>query len=278
MKTARLCSVIFIALALVLSVGPARAVPYILSNNNSTITIDPASQSGAYGWIVDGSSVLYQQWFWYRIGDTGGEQSINTLTLDSAVEYGTKYLDLTYGGVSGGNAFTIEVDYGLTGGTAGSHTSDVGETIKINNTGTDPLDFHFFQYSDFDLSSPNMDSVNIDPDLQLVKQTPGSGGSMMSEAVITSAPQHGEANYYYSSSSTLTKLDDSSPTTLDGVLSAGPGDVTWAFEWDQTIAAGGSYIISKDKNIAPSVPEPATILGLGTILLLVGRKLSRRQA
>ena len=157
----------------------------------------------------------------------------------------------------------------------------MSETIKIQNHSTAALPLHFFQYSDFDLNRLNLqDQVTIDPDLQKVNQVPvgaGTLGPMLSETVLSPAPSHAEANYY---ASTLGKLDDGNPTTLDDVLSAGPGDVTWAFEWDKTIAAGGTLLISKDKNLAPvpAVPEPATILGLGTILLLVGRKLSRRQA
>jgi hypothetical protein len=282
MKTARLCSVIFVALALVLSVGPARADVYTLTNNNSTLSIDsppPADTNplGAYVWTVDGTGVLYQQWFWYRVGSSDPEAPINNLPLVNASNsvngFGYPQLTLTYGSLT---TFEIAIEYTLVGGTAGSHISDVNEQILISNKGSESRDFHFFQYSDFDLSPDRVDNVVIDPDLQLVNQTPADGGSMLSEAVLGPKPNHAEANYY---PATLNKLNDGVPTTLNGNLTAGPGDVTWAFEWDPTIAAGGSYIISKDKLINPSaVPEPATILGLGTILLLVGRKLSRRQA
>jgi hypothetical protein len=280
MKTARWCSVVFVALALVLFVGPARATVYSLSEGNSTIAIDAGSQSGAYGWVVDGSNVLYQQWFWYGVG-TSADASIDSLPLmghliTTDLEGDTTGLELKYGSAT---TFEIDIKYTLAGGAIGSHRSDVGEVIQIDNKESTPLNFHFFQYSDFDLNGlGSSDNVVLGPSVAGygALQTSATGGPVLSETVATPAPSHVEANYY---AYTLGKLNSGNPTTLDGVTAAGPGDVTWAFEWDPTIAAGGSYIISKDKNISPSaVPEPTAILGLGTILLLVGRKLSRREA
>jgi hypothetical protein len=224
---------------------------------------------------VDGLNVLYQQWFWYRIGPTGGESPLNALPLLSAGTLG-KLADFDFGN----STMNVDVTYLLTGGGAGSNTADIAETITIKNLASTSLDLHFFQYSDFDLSGiygiGGDDKVVIDPGFQRVDQGSLIGFPMMSETVLGPKPNEVEANTY---PNTLSSLDNGTPTTLDGNLTAS-GDVTWAFEWDSVLAANnGTLIISKDKRIAPSpVPEPATILGLGTILLLVGRKLSRRQA
>src|SRR5215831_11899857 len=118
-----------------------------LSDHNSTVVIDPMSQSGASLWRIDGVDQLFQQWFWYRTGNNA-ESSIDTLTLNSAIASDTDlngqndHLVLSYSG----NGFTIQVDYQLTGGTAGSHAADLTENIRIVNTGLKVLDFHFFQY------------------------------------------------------------------------------------------------------------------------------------
>jgi hypothetical protein len=278
MQTARLCSVIFVALALVLSVGPVRAAVYTLTDGNSSFTVDPFSQAGAYGWVVDGTSVLYQQWFWYSAGGT--EASIDTLPLISATPSGAAELTLLYGSTNHStgkpNNFTVSIQYTLTGEEADTFTSDVGETIAITNYSGQALPFKFFQYSDFDLSAA--DTVVIDPSLRFVDQYPDSTGLMVGETTDTPKPSHAEANNF---SNTLTKLN-TGVAHLDDILTAGPGNVTWAFEWDKTLTASGmnsALIISKDKNLAPvpTVPEPAAILGFGTILLLVGRKLSGRQ-
>jgi hypothetical protein len=58
----------------------------------------------------------------------------------------------------------------------------------------------------------------------------------------------------------------------DNAGAVGPGDVTWAFQWDFQLAAGDSFIISKDKYLNVTIiPEPSTLgfvaLGLAVVLL-----------
>jgi len=50
--------------------------------------------------------------------------------------------------------------------------------------------------------------------------------------------------------------------------------VTWAFEWDPTIAAGQTFLINKDKNL--SIPEPGTLM-LISIGLVGGLVFQRRR-
>ena len=97
------------------------------------------------------------------------------------------------------------------------------------------------------------------------------GTDHLSETVVTPAPTFFEAGL---GGDTLAKLMDNSPTTLSGVATAGPGDATWAFEWDYVVANNGSLLISKDKRLEMA-PEPAT-LGLLAFGLLAALK-RRRQ-
>jgi len=271
-----------IALSLLLGL-PASATVYTLNNGNSSFSVDDCvggcSQGhgpGMYSWTVDGIETLYEQWFWYRVGNAGGESSVDTLQLIGAQITGTilnpnSVLDIAYQG----NGFTIDLAYSLRGGAPNSNTGDIGEQITIN-VGASALDFHFFQYSDFDLNRNNLhDYVVIDPTYHIVNQWPEANGLMISETTVNQRPSHGEANYF---ANTLASLQDGNPTTLNDVLTAGPGDVTWAFEWDQAIGAGGSLVISKDKLLAPNVPEPAAVTLLGGVLLLIARKLRTRKA
>jgi hypothetical protein len=150
----------------------------------------------------------------------------------------------------------------LQGGAIGSQTSDMAEQIKITNTSSQPLDFHFFQYVDFNLSA-SADTAFM-TNANTVDQF--GGGQSVSETVATPASSHHEIAV---TPTILGLLTGGSALTLNDANSAGPDDVAWAFEWDATLASGGTLLISKDKHLI--VPEPATFmltaLALGGLLL-----------
>lgn len=254
---------------LLLAVGVPQAfgTVYTLTSGNSTANIDPSSQNGMSNWTVDNTSILYQQWFWYRIGNAN-QASIDTVLITSEVQPLPNILNLVY---TAANLFEITVTYTLHGGQAGTGIADIAESITINNKSGQDLDFHFFQYSDFDLS-PNNDLVSILNGGQLVQQKPTLGtGPLLTETVATPPPSHFEAAL---APNTVNALNGPA-YTLNDVASIGPGDATWALQWDKLMGANGSLIISKDKLVGP-VPEPTTVLMLGGVLLLVGNRLRRR--
>ena len=76
----------------------------------------------------------------------------------------------------------------------------MGEQISISNLTASPLDFHFFQYADFDLSAA--DTV-IFTNANTVDQS--GGGLRLSETVVTPVPSHREAAFF---PITLNKLND----------------------------------------------------------------------
>jgi hypothetical protein len=288
MKAAKLCSVLFIALALVLSVGPARASLTITSSNSQAnidltpVTAGDPGRVGMDSWTVDGVSELYQQWFWYRIGDNGGEKSIDNLNLIGSgtgigigqAEVNEAFVDYGPVGAAGRpNGLEILITYTLSGGAPGSGTADIGEVLKISNHSTSSMSVHFFQYSDFDLGSmfSNQSVAITGSPANTATQTSPHG--VLSETNVDRNPDHVEAAGF---SVIRDSLNDTSPTTLNDDKNFGPGDATWAFEWDLTIGAGSSVNFSKDKSIRTVVPEPTTILGLGVVLLAVGRKLRKR--
>ena len=64
----------------------AQATPFTLTSWNSTLTVNPSNSAGISNWTVDGVNQLDHQWFWGRVGDTGGEASLNVLApLSSSV-------------------------------------------------------------------------------------------------------------------------------------------------------------------------------------------------
>jgi hypothetical protein len=234
----------------------------VLRDANTSVVVNPVS--GMTSWVVDGRNHLNQQWFWYRVGSSGGEKSIGTLSLTGSYAFDSNGdgvnngLTLTYSGTG----FTVETTYLLMGGAAGSSHSDIGESIRIKNTSGGWLDFHFFQYTDLNL---NADAGNDTVEIlygQVARQSDALYAHA-SETVVTPPPSHVEAN---TAAAMLSKLNDGLPTTLNDI--AGPlyGDVAWAFQWDQRIWSGGSMLISKDKAILP-VPGAALlgVIGLGLV-------------
>lgn len=245
--------------------GMATANPFTLIDDNSTATIDLESSDGMSSWTVDGVDHLFQQWFWYRVGNVGGEASIDTLTIGIIVTTDTNgdgdddTLFVEYLGAG----FSIEVRFGLDGGAFGSGGADITEQITITNLTANALDFHFFQYSDFDLNETIGDDSVLLTNANTWRQS--DAGTSFNETVVTPAGTHFEAAFY---SDLLDRLEDSSPTTLtDFAGPLGPGDVTWAFQWDTVIGGFGSLQISKDKNIRVPAPGAALLgmMGLGMV-------------
>lgn len=250
---------------------------YTLTDNNSMAQVDVGSQAGMFNWSInmpDGSwqNQLNQQWFWYRIGSTP-EQSIDTISPAVVLQPNTRTLISTYAN----NQLTLQVTYLLSGGSVASGISDIGETISIKNTGSTPLSFSFFQYSDF-----NLEGVLGDQKVTLGKNLRGlwneafqekmTNGYGLTETVTTPGANHGEAAIF---NSTLVKLNDGVADNLNDNAVSAVGNATWALQWDFYIPVGGSAIISKDKYIrVPPVPEPSAValVGFGLLGWLLRRR------
>jgi large repetitive protein len=260
-----------------ISAQPSDAALFFLSDRNSTASFETETQANHFSWNVDGRQYLKGgvnpgQAFWYRIGDAGPEQSVHT-TLPVLAQGAT---DTNFNGnpetlfVRYGNAaLQIDTSYRLNGGLAGSGTSDLTEQISISNLTASPMDFHFFQYADFDLPGPGGDNA-VFTNANTVDQF--KGAFQLTETVVTPVPSHREVAFF---PATLNKLNNAGPDDLNDLppigVALGPGDVTWAYQWDVVIPPSSTYLISKDKHITgPQVPEPAAFvlltIGLGLLL------------
>jgi hypothetical protein len=249
-----------------------------LTDGNSTASVDPNSQQGMFNWSVlnpnnPNTSVnqLQQQWFWYRVGSTGPEHSIDTISAPSLLTPNARTLTANYST----NQFSVRIDYILSGGSALSGKSDIGETITIQNLSNTILPFHFYQYSFFDVGSAGNDVVQLGKNLRgLYNEASQSDSNIaLSETVTTPGANRGEVA---TSGVTLGELNDANPTDLSNANGPiGPGLVTWAFQWDLNLAPGGTAIISKDKYLElETVPEPAigALFGIGLLGLVLRRR------
>ncbi len=251
---------------------PAQIVTLVDQSSVATVNLDSAPTQAGLGmtsWSVGGINNLAQQWFWYRVGSSGPEQPINTIGGLTFSQPNARTLYATYNN----GAYGVTINYLLTGSALGPNVSaDISESISIHNGSGAPLSFHFFQYSNFDLlGTPAGDTVQLGKNLRGLfneaDQTKSAGplSVALTETVVTPGANHGEAAFY---NSTLAKLSDGNPDNLnDNAGPVGPGDVTWALQWDFVIPAGGSVGISKDKYLQLSnIPEPSlfalTSLGL----------------
>jgi hypothetical protein len=246
----------------------SQAWTYNLSNANSSVTIKADGNYGMSDWTVDCVPQLYRQWFWYRKGNVGGEKTINQLDLVSAEQTSASTLTTLY---KKHNQFTIEVSYTLLGGAEGSGSSTIGEQIKITNLSDNLLDFHFFQYVDFDLGGSNLgDTVQLGQNISGLFDSAyqNKGSSYFADEIVSPGAQHGEAGLY---PSIFNKLTDSSPTTLNGNTGPITGDATWAFQWDASIPVGGSFSIALNKSVyITNIPEPSALALIPVALAFLG--------
>jgi hypothetical protein len=169
------------------------------------------------------------------------------------------------------------VVYTLTGGTPGTGTSSLNQSISFLNKTASSLSLSFFDYSDFDLDGVAGGqslafSTTAIPSLRTNKFTQTFASSWLTTSLNsgTNFPSHVEAALF---NQTLGKLQDGVPSVLNDVMSAGAGDVTGAFEWDATLPANGSLSISKLINMQVLIPEPSvlSLLALGLVAALYRR-------
>jgi hypothetical protein len=262
-----LSAAVLAAAALVMPRDGMAVTPTITMNDEgSSATLNPYSTAGMNSWTVNGQNQLNQQWFWYQIGG-GVAQPINTISSPTVNAYsgpdGINDVVVSYANAQ----LTLSVEYILTGGGSGSGVADMTESIMAQNISGGNLDFHFYQYSDFNLlGNGSSDSVQLfgDPgSFNYVRQWNGS--TAIGEAIVSPYANRGEAAFV---GTTLNELNNVSGLQLNDNTFAGPGDVTWALQWDDNLANGDMFDLTKDKSLyIQVVPEPS---GLALIVLGVG--------
>jgi hypothetical protein len=253
----------------------AQAAVFALNDDNSTAAFEASDSSnpgnsGLILWNVDNTNHLFQNQYWYRIGSTNGENTLDSLNLIGVTQAqaASNQLTATYAGTG----FEVALNFKLDGGAAGSRTASLFENIQVKNTGSDNLDFHLFKYTDFDLTDNGQDDkANI------------SNGIAQQFDDFTLATQVIEpsATYYQVGAfpDILNALTDNLPTTLTNFPKTLTGESSYAFQWDFALEPEKTVSITNSTFIQP-VPEPTMTLGCLIGLVGVGlfSRLRRSQA
>jgi hypothetical protein len=97
-----------------------------LSDQNTTIHITTNSSAGMDNWTTDGQNVLDQQWFWYRVGPSGGQSALNTLP-STYNQFSPGFVQASFTGAT----FLVTANLSLLGSSPGSGTSDLSLQFSV---------------------------------------------------------------------------------------------------------------------------------------------------
>ena len=269
----RVSRMYWLACLLPLAALQAQATSYLLANKNSSLGLDAGTSAGINSWVVDGIDQLNQQWFWFRVGSGGPQYDLTAITATPFVSVSGSGNQLTAWYTNGAASYGVRLDLTLAGQASGSGKSGLTETVRVfNYSSSAALDFHLFMYSDFTLRSPalaNSQYVQLGNDGlgdSTSVQTLGNFGVGTNNFVGMTVADRVEAALY---DQTLTALTTVNGYDLNNVAAAGPGHVTWALQWNMTVAPNSSIPLSLLDNLV-QVPEPHAaallVAGLGFIL------------
>lgn len=230
-----------------------------ISDGNSSITFDPASATGVNNWTVDGCNQLDQQAFFYRLGGAGPALAISTISAPT-ISQTASTLTTTYANAQ----VSVQIIYSLTGGSLGSHNSSLGIQFGIQNLSGSTLSF--YDYANFSLgNSGNTTMLGLNLQNQFNEADVSGANGAFANTSFNRGATAGEAAFL---DSTLTKL--ASGTPLSGNATAGPGDTTWALQWDFTSGQSVTFSSVTDLHSVPDAPgRLVTWMGLGALLLMV---------
>ncbi len=241
---------------------------FTIADSNTSATFDPGA--GQVDWMIDGVNQLFTQEFYYRRSTDTREHRMDSFNLNNVGNFTqdtNPFIDTradAFGSLfTDNNGLEFETLFTIRGNAAGSGSAALAEQITIRNTSNAAITLSFFQFVDFDLGGDAFDDFGQIVGGNTAQQS--DDGSALSETVATPTP----TIFQMGDSFDMTSMfNDSAIDNLDGT-SSHSGDVAWAFQWDITLQAGGSFLISKNKAV---IPTPGSLMILGSAGLFANRR------
>jgi hypothetical protein len=241
---------------------------------------------GLSDWTIDGVNQLNQQWFYYSV-ESGPVYSIDTIAPWSTPTITTNLgkTQITLNETYANPTISVGTKYILESSPSGSGQATLSQTLTINNPSATPQVYHFYQYSDFDLGGGSggqnvLFSSNGSGQEYQVVQTDSTGGTLTGLIIGVSG---GSSVQYEVQAGTYDGNqfglgNGNSAPLLNNTLTAGTGNVEYAYEWDVSLAASGnpgsSITISELQTV---VPEPSSVVLVASGMLALALFYRRRQ-
>lgn len=191
-----------------------------------------------FGQINSEINQLVNQSFFYRLGSTGGELPLSTLELASSFESGNSVI-LSYGNPDFdpmGVTLTYELD------AASDTESSVEIGMSITNFGLEPLNLHWFAFSNLELDHAFSVDTATFQSIGSIRQVSSINSQVDVEAGTEGLPDAWEIAEV---DTLLDRLTDNQPTTLTNQsVTFGPGNVAQAFQWSTSIASLDTVALS----------------------------------
>jgi hypothetical protein len=251
---------------------------YTLAIRDTSLQFNLAG--GLSNWTIDGANQLNKQWFYYSVG-SGPVYSIDTIAPWSTPTLSTNLgkTQITLNETYSGSAISVGTKYVLAGGVLGSGQATLSQTLTLSNPSSTTQVFHFYQYSDFDLGG-------VSGGQNIAFSSNGSGlYYQVVQSSLAGPILNGSVTGVNGGSNTVSEvqaglwdgtqfgLGNGNPAPLlNNTLTAGSGNVVYAYEWDATLASGDSIIISEIQTVVPE-PSSMALIGSGMLALtLLGRR------
>lgn len=264
--------VLFAVMLLVLGLsGGVYAEIFNASNGGWSITVDSQQQirdgegmptDGLVNWKdPSGYDYVYQDTWFGRSGTAHDEGPLSGLSYISGSNTDTNKILLNFQDAY--SPLSVGLSYELNGS---GLSSSVLEGLTLTNSGTDPVTLSIFKYADYDLcygyDAHNND--NASGNTSGITQYDAFSAVSVVPAVL-STPGAFQISVVGYPGSIISSLNDDNATNLDNSGSSyGPGDASFAFQWDITLNGGESYYIENVKTLT-TAPEPVS-----TVLFLLG--------